>query len=651
MATLTLNITQCPIYEICDTNVSGATITSSGYSRISAGMLQLTTGILGDYAIEWRLDAEDGELLFVSGNLGNTDTNISRYHDPAVPGFIDEVVPGGTIYPVIKYIYVDSVRYDGYYSEGTNYSPDLRLCLTATPVEEMTCDGGNQLTDYSHSISYNHTNPNGQSSSRVMIFQYPNDGSEAYFAFSIFAEDVADLFDFYAVKEGPTDTVTHLVGAMVGAVQAENDGLVLSGDSLYDSSKTRYRSTTQYTSFRYDYVINLTGIDCDYIRIEVTASADYPIQTKTIWDVDFKCLNTFTCPTYIVNTGWTTIDVDNINVVWSSGTCEYICYVPSFALYSSPTDYTKYISNRKIIGYINNSSSGLNTICRIPINIDGDRVNFNVGTTCSALNGNLSLTKDETANILKIEFSNRDDMLYYKSSYDTVHDDYRMAYSTDNTDIDFYKYITLFQKVRFTDCNEDGYTDSYYYFHPSCPVTFNDVPGDYYMEILHPTNTNDPTNLYPLHHPFVGGLPPVCGDLDELGNNSFIGLINQSFNYSIEQIDSNYKVQNPFYGTYLISGFTDQNWTIAREYADYYRPAVDEVCPTYYGSEYSINAQPTSIMSWFGPGYRFTKCYVKFVMTGEDLTDGASEGDYDVFDLNNGSALIKRVVGGVNQPI
>lgn len=613
MATLTLNITECPIYEICETNISGASITSSGYSKISAEELQLSDGLLGDYVIEWRLNAEDGELLFVSGNVSNTDPDISQTHP-----FVDEIVPGGTIYPIIRYVYIDGVRYDGYYSEGANYSPDLRLCLSATEVDSMDCDYSNTST-YMYTINYDFSNPNG-SSSRTTIFNQSNDGSLVYFAFNFYARDVADMVKIYAVKESSTDIVTQLISVIAGDQQVTGGGEIDSGDSQYVEGERGYRVIEE----RYKHVVNLEGIICDYIKIEVISSIDYPSNLATVWSLSTKCLDEFDCDQYIVNTGWTAIDVDNITAEWLSGSCVYRFYIPNYEALTIPTDYRDYISYRPYSPWFVGATTQINAYVDLEYRLDGSSVGTS-GIGCSSTSGVL-FERDKTAQTLKLSFENLTDYNLIKNAYNTSMANPNISnWTLDNTDINYYKYIYMYQKFRVTDenCIEDNYTYRYMGFHPSATVTFNEVPGDYYITVSTP-------DLMTLGIPDDG-----CNTIRETGN-SFVSSMNRLHNFDTFTDTSNIIDAGFMRGVYMVTGQTPSE-QVAYSYIDFPKAAVDEVCPNYGTSEYSSNAYKNTYSYDFGLSYRFYRAGLKIVLTGVDKTDGNSLNSYNIYSIINPS--------------
>lgn len=623
MADLTLNITLCPENSVCSTNISGATITTSGYSKISAGNLQLSTGTIGNYLIEWRLNAVDGEILFISGNSGNTDNLISAIHP-----FVDEIVPGGTIYPVIKYVYIDGIRYDGYYVEGGNYSPDLRLCLSTTDVSSITCDNGGAGT-YSHVLSYSHINPNG-SSSRTLIFDIANNGSEKYLAFDFSAEEVADMVKFYGVTESIVNIEEHLIGIVAGYAQTSK-GLIAPSDPLYVSGENNYR----VDNYNYRYVINLSGVTCDYIKIEVTSSVDNPSNIATIWNLSLKCLTGWTsCDQYIINTGWTTTDISALNLVWDSTNCRYVFSLSPTSAQVIDPKYSTYISSSSFASY--SSSSGDTNQLWIEFKNKGYSNFINYNPSCHTLTDTVTIQKITTEQKLRISFTNSTDFNYFKTSYDNIMANVNISsYVNDNTNINFYKYIYFVQDFRDINCVEDGSTIRNLSFHVGSYVYFNDVSGSYYMDIFTHTNSSDPLNLHLPHFPITNGLTPDgCDDVYETGSN-FVSNGNALYNVANFTDTTKYTNNGVFAGVYMSSGYTSGSTVYGYYFTDFSKVAVDEVCPSFSGSIYDDNAYSITNSSYFDTAYRYYKFAVKCVLTGADKTNGNSANSYNVYQIIN----------------
>lgn len=98
---------------------------------LSCGTLSSLNCIFGDYLIEWRMSSYTGYEILRSGE--GPDPLIAVQHP-----FFDYPVDCGTLYPVIRYVDIDGVRYSPYIGVGDIYSPDLLECLDPVIVDCIT---------------------------------------------------------------------------------------------------------------------------------------------------------------------------------------------------------------------------------------------------------------------------------------------------------------------------------------------------------------------------------------------------------------------------------------------------------------------------------------------------------------------------------
>src|SRR5215218_7938020 len=97
-----------PVYTACAN--FGLTLTGTAGNppaTIKAGVILSNTGnVVGEYAIEWYREIINSSPGFVSGSAGATDPAVTVSHP-----FVGEPAEGGTWYPVIKYVYIDGIKY------------------------------------------------------------------------------------------------------------------------------------------------------------------------------------------------------------------------------------------------------------------------------------------------------------------------------------------------------------------------------------------------------------------------------------------------------------------------------------------------------------------------------------------------------------
>jgi hypothetical protein len=674
MATMTLNINDCTtVYEIClnyiscNPNPGGLIASSSGYSKLSAGMLELCDEhILGDYVIEWRLDSVDGEILFLSANDWNVDTNIKRIHDPNITpqGFENEIVPGGEIFAVIKFIYVNGIRYDGYYSPGVNYSPDLLTCLGSTTVVDMTCTNGNQNGIYSHVLSYQYKNSGDADASNSFNFIYNNDGSSRYFAFHFKPEDVVDLLEVIAVKENPYQTETHLLSIIGGDFlnqQGITPGIITNGE-YYEEGVT----TIAVDFYRYKYIIDMTGIECDYIKLKITASI-LTNNKLTDWSIDAKCLEEWDCDQYIVNTGWTQLDVNNIDVSWNSSTCKYIVSIPSYEPLTISPEYDNYIS---IESPIKNAKSSIvdnykiiNTELKNGLDLIQKYTNNN-DWSCRQADGVITYNRNKTLQRLRISFTNYNDFIHYYNNYQEVMSDSNIQGTSNNPDeLEFYRRISLRDVVR-DGCKADENMVISFYFHPSSFVTTGITSGNRYIDIFTHSNISDPSNTYLPHYPFSQTYTGDTSCTVENELDSEINNINNLYNKNDVTYTVTHGYNKPFFSVKnVIELVITDNFNLFC-YKDFSKLAIDEICPNFNSSQYSINTTELTQNDDYGPTYRYYHHALNIELTKKDIygdpdtIEGNSVGDYKIYQYGlyangninyNDKTLIKEVIGGITQ--
>jgi len=282
----------------------------NGYSEdqigtLTVGELLLTTGVLGDYVIEWRLNSTSGTQVFVTGNAGNTDPDIQAFHP------IDsELVQSGELYPVIRYITIDGIKYSSFSNLGYSYSPDLLTCLPSITVISMSCSNGTEGT-YGHTVVYYNTTQPSQLANRTLTYQLNTDGSSKQIAYIFFGFAIADRITINYCTTGGTQTVI--------------DDWAVGTDCIINS----YASTPKLFSGQYiKRVLSLTGFTYqsgDYLLFDTFPSYNDPGNTDTNWQLQIKCFS----GDNLIDFGFqpnTVNDIDTgatMNLVWNSGDCRY----------------------------------------------------------------------------------------------------------------------------------------------------------------------------------------------------------------------------------------------------------------------------------------------------------------------------------------
>lgn len=244
---------------------------------------------IGDYVIEWRLDARDGTIVFVTGE--GTDPAIQAQHP-----FYDEVVFAGTLYPIIRYAYINGNKYTAYYEEGALYSPDFITCLNPVIVEAVDCNTvlGTDV-NYPYYLTYNNINDVGQDKSRSIKFDISSDTT--YFAWRFFADDVAEQLKIYYC------TLLDPVGTLVDnfIIGTRGIGGVSLATNLYPVSYPTDARIYNPGSMNVFFISDLTGFSYtsgDYLRIRIEGGVYEPLNKNTSWQFACKCLTEVVCDFY-----------------------------------------------------------------------------------------------------------------------------------------------------------------------------------------------------------------------------------------------------------------------------------------------------------------------------------------------------------------
>jgi len=419
---------------------------------LSVSGLTSATATVGEYVIEWRNGSPYGDIILVSGE--GSDPDIEVYHP-----FEYVPVPGGTLYPVIRYVQLDGIYYSSVPTAGMSYSPDLLICLDPVSVKNLTCFNGEcpapgqshdgyYSTYYDNQFHYSYIGSSPSQATKTVSFVLNTGGTTQYLAWYFKGYLISDTVKFTYINY-----ITH-VEQMLAHWRVGTD---ISTD--YTTDPKKYYGQWLRT------LCNLTGItysDGDYVKIEVTPSSN----PSTSWDLYTKCMETFDCTNY--PEGYDVIDNGSIGMtlVTGSSICYYLVHFDMMSGYTNTTDFFKYLQINNVGG---GSSININMYKFTGYTSGG--VNFDL--TCTIQTGTTSINK--TGNVYTLVFQNINDYNDYKSAYNMVTGATNMNnYVSDNTQINYYKAIQILAKSGTTCPTDPGVPDRYIYFHYSSPVNFND---------------------------------------------------------------------------------------------------------------------------------------------------------------------------------
>lgn len=453
---VTINVSR--MYHICaDYSVSqSGTSVNNQVNYLSYNNIQLGSGTLGDYVIEWKLSSVTGTTVFVSGNAGNTDPDIQAEH----PFY--EPTQAGVLYPVFRYIEVNSTMYTGIrLSEYGLYSQDLRTCLSAKTVLAMTCQNGSTGSTFDHTIAYTNTTMLPAAASRSVSYALNTDGSTKQFAWEFYGYDIADRITIKYVS-GVNETV--IEDWVVGNDNASTN--FTSSPKIYDASLIR--SIFSLTGFTYT--------NGDYLLFNVTPSYNRPTETDTNWQLQTKCQSTGGSALVDVNfaSGDITVIADTgstLTLSWNSTLCRYELAVHTISGITSSAMTNYYWSS----SYYTSSDFDQDTIIPLSFSTGLTYTWANTQGNDALLNGQLTITRVQSTNTTTYDFTNQTDYLLYKSSYATITGSTCwLNYSADPHDINNYKQYYL-NGHRISMTSGDTYTQYSSYHDYNATFTFDDV--------------------------------------------------------------------------------------------------------------------------------------------------------------------------------
>jgi hypothetical protein len=292
---------------------------------LSCGVMNLTTGSLGDYVIEWHLGSPAGTIVFTSGKT--TDLGEVQVQHP----FSNEVVFAGTLYPVIKYVYVDGIKYSAYWNGVDRYSPSFLSCLNFTNntpgtviIDAIECTTVLGLdTLYPYFLTY----PNGVdlavNKNRTLKYNICGPGMK-FLAVEFNAYQVADQLKIYyctlADETGVLlDNWIHGNRGIGGGTFTEN---LYPADYPNNPRCALYGQTGTSPLFFITDIRDFTYTAGDYLRIEIIGAVYEPTNSNTNWYIKFKNL-TALAETFIADTGLSKItDTPSISYL-TDPSCRY----------------------------------------------------------------------------------------------------------------------------------------------------------------------------------------------------------------------------------------------------------------------------------------------------------------------------------------
>jgi phosphatidylethanolamine-binding protein (PEBP) family uncharacterized protein len=485
----------CNLFGIQLSGFSSTTI-----SQIVAGQLINSVGAnITDYVIDWYGPDDNTTIAFTSGfGTGFTNVNYQQTH-PFV-----RLSPAGYYIPMIRQIRINGINYSK--TGGTGFVQANINCLENQTVTVFPSNClGNRQSPYFNQVQYNNFYFSDTAAfnapPETLYMDFDLDFDTNYFAWAFRAFLVSDTVEISFISDIYSSPIV-LEYWTLGTQSTETN--LLSTPKVVRVNETGY----------FKKVINLKPLlrtQNDKIRVRVT-----PNQTnsRTNWELYFKCLNTFDCETCLDTTQLPYKFIDT-SIIITSGTCNQYLFQGS---YTSCTQFD--FNTTDLRNYLVDGASyydfGVNQFC-FTSNIYGveswSEVVSTGGTRCTDSyiywpTSNVCFLPDggvttfaKTQNIstgdgeIYMEFYLFSDFQRYYNSYlDIV--SYGLGTPNDNTNINYYRYFHLYIPIipstdPFRPCASDVSNVGRYRIHTSSIVTTGQTGDFTWMRVTMPRITRN----------------------------------------------------------------------------------------------------------------------------------------------------------------
>lgn len=514
--TTTTTTTGVPEFAMCADCVPAMTIVG-GLSTIDASALTSSSCTVGEYVIDWYLNDTTGSPEFTSGSSNLADPDVSVLHP-----FVGEPAQGGIWYPVIRWVFLDGIKYSSTIDGVSAYAPDLADCLGSAEVTSLTCSNGAPINSpwgnsYSHGITY--LNSSDSPTLAARSFRFDLDGISPYFAWDFIGYNVPDVM-----------TITYVSGATETVLENWSVGQdVVTWDVGADPQafgRQHVRKITDLSGF--------TFAAGDYLRIDITPSAN----ANTNWGFYCKCFETMDCGNIFSGADTKLITPGSVSMAWNATTCTYdLTYgKPAWTAAGGNTIYNySYQEDYFYSGQISFAKNLTSTVLKMRKNTQAAFGIVGNPNSCVNMAGSATVTQTG-GNTLSIVFSNASDYNAYKANTAAILAAANMNnYSSDPTSYLHYKYL-VYRIKNATTCG-DTLTLKEYYVHYTNPATFND--GTLTMTITKASLTNGYVST-----------GPCDGMVNAVAN--IVGVINSVWGADYSVVSGTRTSPDPCFGGYYV---------------------------------------------------------------------------------------------------
>ena len=435
---------------------------------LTAGALASNSGCtVGTYVIDWYLNTTGGTASFTSGSAISAATDVT-----VVQPFTNEPVQGGTWYPVVRFAYLNGIKYTSNLTLATSivvYSPDLGTVVSPLCAESYSCSSGSSGSTYPVTVSYTNTTQNATQAQRSISWSLSS--INKYFAWRFYGYTVYDTISISYVSPSG-NTTTQIENWVVGDDASTTN--ITSNPKVYNPQNGSgiylgyLAMVTPLTGFTYT--------NGDYLLINVTPN---PTISNTNWAFQAKCLtdsSSLDCGSlFNGNFAQYGYNVSGVGASYNTSSC----YLTISGITRNGPTYTATTSNNNFFKYNGSYIGSTVGSTIIPPTSVSTAVNASFQypyypyAYCTNQNSSTVITKSGAT--ITLTFNDTTDYNTYKSQYTNAANSPNITnYTGDSTNLNYYKYFNL-GILSGTTCGDSLGVAYYYTTHITSPFTFDDV--------------------------------------------------------------------------------------------------------------------------------------------------------------------------------
>ena len=467
--------------EGADCGLYIADIPACQAGTLTAGALSSNSGCtVGEYVIDWYLNTTGGTPSFTSGSAISAATDVT-----VVQPFFSEPVQGGDWYPVVRFAYLNGIKFTSNINLATTitvYSPDLGTVISPLCAENYNCNSGNSGSTYPVTVTYSNTTQNATQAQRSISWDLGS--TNKYFAWRFYGYTVYDSLQITYVKPSTSATTlieNWIIGNDASTTNLSSNPKVYNPQSGAGINLGYLAMVTPLTAFTYS-----SG---DYLLIEVTPN---PTIANTNWQFNGKCLtdaSSLDCGSiFDGNFAQHGYNVGGVGATYNSSTC----YLTISGITTNAPLYSATTSNNNFFKYngsyiSNNLSTNVIPSATISNNVTG--IYSTIYSSSNFCTNQVSSTVvNKSGNTVTLTFNNSTDYEVYKTQYGTASGATNITnYSSDPTNINHYKFYTL-GVLSGTTCGDSLGISYNYITHVTSPITFDDGNKKITLVLVAPTN-------------------------------------------------------------------------------------------------------------------------------------------------------------------